>query len=924
MVDKRKKYITRVREKLTSELKLKTESFISLGLTYHMGILMKKERANEEFSVDSLQNQISIKPAMILGSPGAGKSTLLLKFALDLCNKNDLVPVHIRFGIKNTYNSLYEVINLPGFSEEEKEELFVNGKLFVIFDGINESELNINDTLENIYELSEKYPDNKFIASCRTLEFPVDKKQYFDSFEILPISEKQIKEHFIKYLGLDSGSSYYSQLTKLRMNYLMDMCRIPLLLSMVVKLLSDNVDGLRGNLKDIDFLSSKTSIYTKFYGHIKLHQQNREYKYDYPELGDDLLMNVAFQMQKGNKVYIGEKDLKNTVLNFHPISNETENLWKEYTTHDKRWCNKTTGYLKKLSFLNLFHVDGYNNYISFIHQSFQDFFAGFFINKMYQTFNDEINEIILDKTKRNWEALEFACCIDSGENVIEKILTCALSEKEQSLLVLVSKCILQQPEIDSKVVDVCCTKMIEAFKFWGIPFDYELIYSTQNLFHHTSKLFPERLKRDINRFSDKYVSRINPIEYPSSYNLERLIEIINIDYDKTSCVDSIYTIGKRKWEKENLLKVGYFLTTLLRKDRVDEDVKEFSIKALKELADYDATPVLLDIINNKKEKPRARAYALNAIASIGNSNAIKAVMNYLCDHSNPYRDSASWSLQDLAIKTRAIDDEKRITEIKEFYYNCLISETNDIEGIFSKGNIVYSLSKLKATEYLEELSIWIKSQTDPYVIEDGLQCLITLGKEKVLDLVLEYTDFNDSVVRKIVSDYVKDIYSKKENDNTNLDYKENSDDKNILILGKDTGNGLEKLKEIQKYVNSIGYNGILIKEQPNKSGKSIMQKVSEYAISSRFVIIENSYPSGHLYELPHIIKNLELTTIVLQKKGGGATWMFEDLHFRLKYMEKFDYEEGSLKKQIDVGIEWANNFLSSFRDHQKLILPWLK
>ncbi len=116
---------------------------------------------------------------------------------------------------------------------------------------------------------------------------------------------------------------------------------------------------------------------------------------------------------------------------------------------------------------------------------------------------------------------------------------------------------------------------------------------------------------------------------------------------------------------------------------------------------------------------------------------------------------------------------------------------------------------------------------------------------------------------------------------------ENSD--SVLILGKDTGAGLVLLKRIQAHLDNLGFYTYIIKEQPDIIGESVMQKVLRFGLSSRFVVIENSEPTGHLYEFPHITKFAELTSIVLQRHGEGSTWMFEDLYHRLQNIKKFEY-----------------------------------
>lgn len=151
---------------------------------------------------------------------------------------------------------------------------------------------------------------------------------------------------------------------------------------------------------------------------------------------------------------------------------------------------------------------------------------------------------------------------------------------------------------------------------------------------------------------------------------------------------------------------------------------------------------------------------------------------------------------------------------------------------------------------------------------------------------------------------------------------ENSD--SILILGKDTGEGLGLMKRIQAHLESLGFYTYIIKEQPDIIGESVMQKVLRFGLSSRFVIIENSEPTGHLYEFPHITKFAELTSIVLQRQGEGATWMFEDLYHKLQNIKKFEYSNENLEEVINIGIDWAKSYLKSFGSFQKQKLPWFK
>lgn len=146
----------------------------------------------------------------------------------------------------------------------------------------------------------------------------------------------------------------------------------------------------------------------------------------------------------------------------------------------------------------------------------------------------------------------------------------------------------------------------------------------------------------------------------------------------------------------------------------------------------------------------------------------------------------------------------------------------------------------------------------------------------------------------------------------------------VLLLGKDTGESLQLLKNIQTELECLGYYVYIIKEQPDKLGESIIQKVLRYALSSKFIVIENSEPSGHLYEIPHVTKMAECVTALLQQEGKGATWMFEDVYAKSQNCKKFTYQVGELSGTVRLAVEWAEVFCKQFAAHQKQVLPWLQ
>jgi len=151
---------------------------------------------------------------------------------------------------------------------------------------------------------------------------------------------------------------------------------------------------------------------------------------------------------------------------------------------------------------------------------------------------------------------------------------------------------------------------------------------------------------------------------------------------------------------------------------------------------------------------------------------------------------------------------------------------------------------------------------------------------------------------------------------------ENSD--SVLILGKDSGPALDRLKKIESRLQELGYFTYIIKEQPDKAGESVVQKVMRYALSSKFVLVENTEASGHLYEIPHVAKAAECVTVVLQEEGKGATWMFEDAYAKHRHWHKLTYKDDELENAVEQAAAWAEKFVGEFGNYQAMKLPWLK
>lgn len=146
--------------------------------------------------------------------------------------------------------------------------------------------------------------------------------------------------------------------------------------------------------------------------------------------------------------------------------------------------------------------------------------------------------------------------------------------------------------------------------------------------------------------------------------------------------------------------------------------------------------------------------------------------------------------------------------------------------------------------------------------------------------------------------------------------------KSVLILGYDTGTGWDVLKNIQGTLRQYGLIGIIAKEQANIVSDSTIRKIQTLALLSNFVIVENTFASGHLYELP-FVKNQDCVIAVLQESDKGATRMFDDLYAKTPHIKPFRYERDGIAYAVDEAVVWATETLKQFAAQHRSVNAWL-
>ncbi len=144
----------------------------------------------------------------------------------------------------------------------------------------------------------------------------------------------------------------------------------------------------------------------------------------------------------------------------------------------------------------------------------------------------------------------------------------------------------------------------------------------------------------------------------------------------------------------------------------------------------------------------------------------------------------------------------------------------------------------------------------------------------------------------------------------------------VLVLGKDSGAGLKRLKIISAKLEESGYTPVLLKEIGELSSQSNEEKMLCVALLSRFVVIDDTEPSGHIAELTLLSRN-RIVSAILRRTGHGGTYMQIDYDVDFSgFMRSWNYGERNLQEIVKEVVKWANETVDARAKKFKKLYPW--
>ena len=103
------------------------------------------------------------------------------------------------------------------------------------------------------------------------------------------------------------------------------------------------------------------------------------------------------------------------------------------------------------------------------------------------------------------------------------------------------------------------------------------------------------------------------------------------------------------------------------------------------------------------------------------------------------------------------------------------------------------------------------------------------------------------------------------------DYITESKDHLVLVLGS-FSEGSMRLNQIRSSLAARGYHAIRLDDVVDHLDHSLTQKFMAIASVARFLVFDDSEPSGHLVELPQAVQ-ANWVTVVLRRAGHHSSYM---------------------------------------------------
>jgi hypothetical protein len=146
-------------------------------------------------------------------------------------------------------------------------------------------------------------------------------------------------------------------------------------------------------------------------------------------------------------------------------------------------------------------------------------------------------------------------------------------------------------------------------------------------------------------------------------------------------------------------------------------------------------------------------------------------------------------------------------------------------------------------------------------------------------------------------------------------------DRTVLLLGSYAAPGIERLRQLEAAVRAAGYEPVLISDVPDVQPHTLSQKVVAIGALSRFVIVDDTDPSGHLTEIG-LCKTNDWITILLRPDGRPSSAMSLGLSLTNPSIREASYSGEGIADALPDHLAWAEQRRKELGRHLNKEYPW--
>lgn len=318
------------------------------------------KEATDSYELQTISSIISSEQHLIiLGNPGSGKSTTLVHEAIKMANDylhgySTNIPIYM--ALKNII-SLADFKNSLNIEQQETEDLealsFHNYVLFL--DGLNELSPNIYESIiDAIKRILCTYPNVKLVLSSR--KYGYTNQLAIPQYELQAFDEENIGS----YIKMRTGN--IQLLAELRKEEsLFSLCSTPLILKMVVDtwLANQHLPAQISSLYQ-EFIDNQISE--------NLHLNNKD-----KQLLISTMSVLAYKLRDTGFISDSTLEMKNIIGYYLEEENKSQ----------VRDINHLSDLLMRSGLLVIYDRGNGFQYISFMHETFQEYFCSLYVAQQY-------------------------------------------------------------------------------------------------------------------------------------------------------------------------------------------------------------------------------------------------------------------------------------------------------------------------------------------------------------------------------------------------------------------------------------------------------------------------------------------------------------------------------------------------------------